>query len=573
MPVEASIQATSFADILTRRAAEQPDETAFTFLGDGGDASITYRWLDERARSIGAAIRDAGAAGERVVLVYPPGLDFVAALFGCFRANAAAVPAYPPDPTRLERTLPRLLAIVRDARPALLLTVGALHDGLESWLAGYPDALSLRYLATDSLPAVTDGAPDPAPAASDRLALVQYTSGATATPRGVMISHANLLLNSDFIRRAFGTSARSQGVIWLPPYHDMGLVGGVLQPVFTGFPCALMSPLTFLRRPLAWLQAVSDRRATASGGPNFAYDLCVRRIGAEDAGELDLSAWEVAFNGAEPVRRTTVDAFSERFADSGFRREAFYPCYGLAESTLMVTGGTKLRPPVFRERGEPGHQAQGVAGCGRPDHAHVVLIVDPDSREPLAEGHVGEIWTAGPSVAGGYWERPIESEESFAARLARGGEGPFLRTGDLGFLRDGELFVTGRIKDLLIVGGRNHYPTDVEQACEAMAPALRQGCGAAFAFERDGRERIAVVYEVTNRPGIDYEAVITAIRRATARAIDAQVDAVVLIEPRTIPKTSSGKVQRHLCRARLAERGLDVVAEWWVTHDLALQSQ
>jgi acyl-CoA synthetase (AMP-forming)/AMP-acid ligase II len=564
MTVDASIGAASFSQVLAERARERPDDVAFTFLGDMGESPLTYGELNERAHAIGAAIRAAGGSGERAVIVYPPGLDYVAALFGCFRAGAVAVPAYPPDPTRAERAFTRLAAIVRDAQPRLLLTIGALRDALAAGLEG--SIGTTRFLATDSLPAGVDADPAPDGRRVDGPALLQYTSGTTASPRGVMISHANLLRNSDFVRRAFGMSACSRGVIWLPPYHDMGLVGGVLQPVFTGFPCVLMSPLTFLRRPVSWLRTVSNHRATVSGGPNFAYDLCVRRISAEEAAGLDLSDWEVAFNGAEQVRRATIDAFSERFAHAGFRREAFYPCYGLAEGTLMVTGGRPLRKPVFRERAQPSGQPRSVAGCGSPDRDHAVRIVDPERREPLPEGQVGEIWTAGPSVASRYWRRPAETERCFAGHLATG-QGPFLRTGDLGFTQDGELFVTGRIKDLVIVGGRNHYPTDVELACEAMSPELRKGCGAAFGFEREGRERIGVVYEVADRPGRDDDAVIAAIRRATAHAIDAQVDAVVLIAPRTIPKTSSGKVQRHLCRTLFLERRLEAVAEWSSTEE------
>jgi acyl-CoA synthetase (AMP-forming)/AMP-acid ligase II len=561
MTVENPATRVGFADLLRRRALEQPDATAFTFVGDDGESSLTCSQLDRRALSLAAAICAAGARGERVLILYPPGLDYVVALFACFHAGAVAVPAYPPDPSRLDRTLPHLLSIARDARPRLVLTVGSLRNLLDDALRRRREALGLRYLVADELAATIDGSAPAVSAAPEDLALIQYTSGSTAGPRGAMLSHANLLSNSAFIQRAFGTSPESRAVVWLPPYHDMGLVGGVLQPVFAGFPCVLLSPLTFLRRPLSWLRAVSDHRATASGAPNFAYDLCVRRVRPDDATKLDLSAWDVAFNGAELVRRATVEAFSERFAASGFRRESFYPCYGLAESTLMVTGGTRQRAPRFRDRGEPGRPVASVAGCGRPDGGHVVLIVDPASRTPLPDGRVGEIWTAGPSVARGYWNRPVESRETFAATLAGSGRGPFLRTGDLGFLLDGELFVTGRIKELLVLGGRNYYPTDIEQACEAAAPALRRGCGAAFAVEREDRERLAVVYEVSGEPDVDYDAVMAAIRRGVARAIGAQVDFVVLIEPRTIPKTSSGKVQRRRCRALFLAGRLDIVAE------------
>ena len=550
-----------FAEVLRRRARAQPDATAFTFRGDDGESSVTYAQLDRRAQSLASAIRAAEASGERVLILHPPGLDYVAALFACFAAGAVAVPAYPPDPTRWNRTLGNLAAIARDTRPALVLTAGPIRDLLEGELRRRREALGLRYLTAD---AVDGSAPDVTVALED-LALIQYTSGSTAAPRGVMLSHANLLSNSEFIQRAFGTSPDSRAVVWLPPYHDMGLVGGVLQPVFGGFPCVLMSPLTFLRRPVSWLRAVSDHRATVSGGPNFAYDLCVRRVRPEDASRLDLSSWELAFSGAEPVRRSTVTAFSERFAHCGFRPRSLYPCYGLAEGTLMVTGGARQALPRFLGRGEPGHPVTSVAGCGRPDRGHVVLIVDPSSRMPLPDGRVGEIWTAGPSVACGYWHRPVESRDTFAATLADGGRGPFLRTGDLGFLLDGELFVTGRLKDLLVIGGRNHYPTDIEQACEAAAPALRSGCGAAFAVERRDRERVAIVYEVAAEPGADYDGMIAAMRRGAAQATGAQLDFVTLIEPRTIPKTSSGKVQRQRCRTLYLARRLDVVFEWSLT--------
>ena len=355
----------------------------------------------------------------------------------------------------------------------------------------------------------------------------------------------------------------------------MGLVGGVLQPVYGGFPCVLMAPLTFLRRPLRWLRAVSEHRATASGGPNFAFDLCVRRIGARDRAGLDLSSWEVAFDGAEPVRAETIDAFTERFAACGFRREAFYPCYGLAEATLMVTGGTKLGPISVRDvdggrlapgdavASAPAAAAKRVVGCGRPDRGHRVVIAD-GAGAVLPDARVGEIWLRGPSVAAGYWRRPEETARTFEARLVDTLEGPFLRTGDLGFVLDGELFVTGRAKEVLVVDGRNHYPLDIELACEGAVAGLRAGCGAAFGYEHGGRSRIAVAYEVADDAGLDRDATILAIRRSVAGATGAEVHAVVLARPRTVPKTASGKVQRRLCAALFARGELDALAAWSV---------
>ena len=512
----------SFADILAGRARDDPDATAFVFESED---RVSYAELDARARTIAAALD--GAQGERVLLVYPPGLEYVAALFGCFYAGAVAVPAYPPDPARLERSLPRLEAIIRDAEPKVVLTIEVLTQ-----LVGG------ATLATDTLPAGSWSAPvDPGD-----VALLQYTSGSTAAPRGVMLTHANLLHNSEFIRRAFGNTRRSCGVIWLPPYHDMGLIGGILQPVFVGFPCHLMSPFTMLQRPANWLRAISDHGGTVSGGPNFAFELCLRRVSEVDRAQLDLSSWEIAFNGSEPVRPETIDAFTERFAPCGFRREAFFPCYGLAEGTLMVTGGERLAGPRLRR-----HGAKELVGCGRPDPEHQVVIADPDG-EPLADGHEGEICVSGPSVAAGYWRE--------------GAFGPLLRTGDLGLLADGELYVTGRIKELVIVAGRNHHALDIELACERAVPELRRGCGAAFSFDGTGREHIGIVYEVRDDPELDSDAVIRSMREAVTRAIGARLSAVALIPPRSIPKTSSGKVQRGVCRTRFADGTLPAVAEW-----------
>jgi acyl-CoA synthetase (AMP-forming)/AMP-acid ligase II len=513
----------SFADILGVRARDDPDATAFVFEGE---QRMSYAELDARARTIAAALAD--ARGERVLLVYPPGLEYVAALFGCFYAGAVAVPAYPPDPARLERSLPRLEAIIRDAEPKVVLTIEILTE-----LVGAGNAL-----ATDTLPPGSWAAQ----VEPGDVALLQYTSGSTAAPRGVMLTHANLLHNSEFIRRAFGNTKRSQGVIWLPPYHDMGLIGGILQPVYGGFPCLLMSPFTFLQRPINWLRAISKHRGTVSGGPNFAFELCLRRIDEAERAELDLSSWEIAFNGSEPVRPETIDAFSEMFAPCGFRREAFFPCYGLAEGTLMVTGGERLAGPRLRRHGD-----KQLVGCGRPDPDHRVVIADA-AGEPVADGEEGEICVSGPSVAAGYWRD--------------GDFGSLLRTGDLGLLADGELYVTGRIKELVIVAGRNHHALDIELACERAVPQLRRGCGAAFSYDGTGREHIGVVYEVRDDPGLDADAVIRAMRQAVTRAVGASVGGVVLIPPRSIPKTSSGKVQRGVCRTRFADGTLPVVAEW-----------
>jgi acyl-CoA synthetase (AMP-forming)/AMP-acid ligase II len=559
MDADSLVDCGSFVEVLRSCCEEGPERIAFLFEDEGEPERLSYGELDERARGVAAALMAQGTQGERVLLLYPPGLDYVVGLFGCLYAGAVAVPAYPPDPMRPARTMERLTATVRDARATAILTTSLIAAALKDRMS----AGALRWVTAEGASTTPDAGSWRAPTLGrEDLALLQYTSGSTSSPRGVLLTHANLLHNSEYIRRAFGHERSSRGVIWLPPYHDMGLVGGVLQPVYAGFPCVLMSPLTFLRRPARWLRAISEHRATTSGGPNFAFELCVRRIEARERAQLDLSSWDIAFNGAEPIRRETIEAFSESFGACGFRRQAFFPCYGLAEATLMVAGGPRARSPEVRDLAVAGTpQVRQVVGCGHPGPGHRIAIVDPGSMERLPAGRVGEIWVSAPSVGEGYWERPAESAATFAATLAASGDGPFLRTGDLGFVEDdGELFVTGRIKELLIVDGRNHYPQDLELACEQAVSGLRPGCGAAFAYEQDGRNRVGIVYEVTGET--PHDGTILSIRRAVAAGAGVQVHSVTLVRARTIPKTSSGKVQRHLCAELLRAGRIQTVAEW-----------
>ena len=596
LPTDLSAMPSTFVELLHTRATQQPDRRAYTFLVDGEteEVHLTYQELDRQARAIAAMLQGGAAAGERALLLYPPGLDYIAAFFGCLYAGVVAVPAYPPDPMRLERTLPRLQAIIADARPQVVLTTSAIRAFAEVLTPPGSAFQGLRWLASDSLPGELAESWQAPTVTGTTLALLQYTSGSTSAPRGVMLTHANLLHNSACIQRAFGHTPASRGVIWLPPYHDMGLIGGIVQPLYAGFGVVLLSPLAFLQRPIRWLQAIARYQATTSGGPNFAYDLCVRKIGPEQRAALDLSSWTVAFNGAEPIRPETLARFADAFAPCGFRPEAFYPCYGLAEATLIVTGGELTARPVVQtfqtstiERNQaigatPGTDgARTLVGCGRCLPDQQILIVDPSSEQVCPPNSVGEIWVAGPSVAAGYWDRPAETAQSFQARLTGNGAGPFLRTGDLGFVQDGELFVTGRLKDLIIIRGRNHYPQDVELTVERSHPALRPGCGAAFGAEIDGEERLVVVQEVERQArDVDVEAVAGAIRQAVAAAHEMPVYAVALLRPNSIPKTSSGKVQRHACRngflaGALEDIGrsiLDATADDWseteLTHDL-----
>lgn len=582
----------TWVELLRSRALRQPNRRVYTYLADGEEegSHLTYGELDRQARAIGALLQRWGASGERALLLYPPGLEFVAAFFGCLYGGVVAVPVYPPDPSRLNRALPRLQAIVNDARPLAALTTSPVLSMVEYVVLQAPEFQSMRWLATDNLPGdLAEEWRDPG-VGSDTLALLQYTSGSTAVPKGVMVSHGNLLHNSELVRRSFELTPDDRSVCWLPLYHDMGLAEGVLQPVYSETPVALMSPVAFLQRPVRWLQAISRTGATYSGGPNFAYDLCVRKTTPEQRAGLDLSRWSLAFNGAEPVRHDTLERFAAAFEPRGFRREAFYPCYGLAEATLIVSGGVRAALPVVRTfrtaaleqyRIAPASgESEGtrtLVGCGQTLWDQQIVIVDPESSTRCQSDRVGEIWVSGRSVAQGYWNRPEETERTFRAYLADTGEGPFLRTGDLGFLEDGEVFIAGRLKDLLIIGGRNHYPQDIERSVEQSHSAVRPGCCAAFSVDADREERLVVVGEVDRRyqrahrgeggqpgpepgpdPSLDVQAVVRAIRRAVAEEHEVHVYRVVLLKPGSIPKTSSGKIQRHACRAGFLDGALEV---------------
>jgi acyl-CoA synthetase (AMP-forming)/AMP-acid ligase II/acyl carrier protein len=532
----------SLAAALALRAARTPERTAYVFLAEGEAEQdrLTYAALDARARAIAAALSRSVRPGDRALLLYPPGLDFVAAFFGCLYAGAIAVPAYPP---RSPRMMPRLQSILADARPAVALAAGASLQRVRGWLERTPEvseAAALPWLATDELDPAPAGWEPPAPD-GDAVAFLQYTSGSTSTPKGVMVTQANLVHNQRVIQDACGHSEDSVFVSWLPLYHDLGLIGNLLQATWVGAPCVLMAPVAFLQNPSRWLRAVSRYRGTTSGGPNFAYDLCVRRMPPAEIEKLDLSCWQVAFNGAEPVREETLARFAEAFAPAGFRSGALYPCYGLAEATLMVSGGNPGEETVVRELGE-----RRLVGCGHVLLDLEVAIVDPDSGTPRPPGGVGEIWVAGDSVARGYWNRPEETAQAFGATLADG-RGPWLRTGDLGALAAGELFVAGRLKDLIILRGRNHYPQDLEATAGKAHPALGDGTGAAFAIDSEGEERLVIVHEV-DRHAARPEEIAAAVRQAIAEEHEALAWEVVLVPTGGVPRTTSGKVQRRACR-------------------------
>ena len=556
----------SFAEILRTRAEQTPDRLACRFLVGGMEPQeLTYRDLDVAAQAIAAGLREHARPGDRAILLFAPGVDYVEAFFGALYAGVIAVPAYPPVS---QAQVAKLLGIIRDAKPALVLSTGATLPAIRELVTAQED-LAVRWLATDDKAVDADGWTAPS-ADAHTVAFLQYTSGTTGDPKGVRVSHQNLLANSAFIADRFGHTPDSSGVIWLPPYHDMGLIGGILQPVYSGFPVTLMSPLAFLYDPVRWLEAIGRYRATTSGGPNFAFDLCVRKIAPERREELDLSSWSLAFTGSEPVRAQTMRAFSDAFAVSGFRPEAFYPCYGLAEATLMVTGGYEGRPPTVLRvdpdqltRGtvtpRAGSSGRELVGCGTAAPGHDVRIVGP-SGCPLNDGEIGEIWVRGASVAGGYWSTPGRPA-AFDGRCD-GQDGPYLRTGDRGFCWDGELFPTDRISDVVIIRGRNYDPADIELAVAGCDSRLRPGCGAAFTVDSDTGARLCVVQEVDGAAGLtpsDAAALTEKIRAAVVEAHGLAVDTVALIAKGQLPKTSSGKVRRRACRQALADHTFTVV--------------
>ena len=566
-------------DVLRERAGRPGQAPAYTFLEEGEAEGGTLSWeaLDRSARAIAVRLSEVARPGDRALLLFPAGLDFIAAFFGCLYAGVVAVPSYPPRPNRGQQ---RLRAIARDASPAVVLAGQALLPRAAGLIEDVPELAAARWIASDD-PELLGGAAaeawrDPG-ICPENLAFLQYTSGSTSLPKGVMVSHANLVANERMIAAAFRQTEESVVVGWLPLYHDMGLIGNVLQPLWSGGRCVLMSPVAFLQKPLRWLAAISRYGATTSGGPNFAYDLCARKIAPAEREGLDLSRWRVAYNGAEPVRRGTLDRFAAAFAGSGFSPEAFYPCYGLAEATLFASGGvpeTGARSIRFEAEElrhgraiavDPGVPAASeLVSCGGAWLEQRLAIVDPESREELPEGRVGEIWIAGPNVGGGYWGRPEATAETFAATTAAGA-GPYLRTGDLGFRHGSDLFVAGRQKDLIILRGRNLYPQDLEATAEGAHPALRAGNGAAFsvggAEAGDESERLVLVYEVDRRAGPEvHEAVAAAVRAAIAEEHEAQVSDLVLVKIGGVPKTSSGKVQRHACREGYLAGTLPVVA-------------
>jgi len=572
---------------LRRHAQATPDRLAYTFLRDDGKIDeITYGQLERRATRLARALAERASPGSRALLLYPAGLEFIVVYLACLLAGVIAVPSTIPHKSRASR---RLRALVEDADPALILTRADCESAIKASLS-LVDAAHRACLVTDTLEPTYPDTPL-APVDGEALAFLQYTSGSTSLPKGVEITHRNIASNVASIRDGFGFTPDTVMVSWLPLFHDMGLIGGVVSPLHVGFHCVLMAPATFLKNPMVWLDAISRYRATCAGAPNFGWDYCVRRVGDAQKAGLDLSSLQVAYNGSEPVRAATLRAFVDAFGGCGMRETALFPCYGMAETTLFVSGGPIEAAPAVRTVSKsllegnqirdavPGDEdAREIVSSGRVGSGTRVVVADPETRLPVSNWRVGEIWVSGPSVARGYWMRPEQTEAAFGARLADSDEGPFLRTGDLGFMRDGEVFITGRLKDLIIINGRNVYPQDVEEVIERTIDFIEPNMAAAFSVEIGGQERLAIVLEAnrslvraaqqaqkTENPHTsdDYlqqiETTAREISRVIGQQFDASVSSIVFVRPGSFPRTTSGKVQRSRCKELALNGQLDLV--------------
>ena len=566
---------THFMDRLLYWCDAVPDDLAFRYLLDGEDeeTTLTYKELDLRVKAVAAKLESMGMHGQRILLLFPPCIEFVEAFFACYYAGAIPVPAYPP---RRNRNVGRINAISEDADARAALTVSDVLTRLEGTMEDAPSLKTIPWIAVDQVSEELASDWVKPSVHSDDIGLIQYTSGSTGSPKGVVLTHANLLANCNYICGSFGLNRYGSGLSWLPVYHDMGLVGGVLAPAFAGRHNTFMSPLAFLSRPLRWLKAISKHRPTISGGPNFAYALCNEKIDPDDCEGLDLSGWQVAFNGAEPVRANVLSEFTEKFSPFGFNPDAHYPCYGMAETTLLVTGGEFNGPYVTRTfDGEKldtlrvsrvtneTRKPRKLVGCGQAMPGESVVIVDPDTNKELKEDRIGEIWVQSESLGKGYWNKPEVSEKTFRAIMVDQVErGEFLRTGDLGFIDQGELFVTGRLKDMIIVRGVNRYPQDIEATVENASDRLRAGASAAFAIDHLGRERLIIVCEVERGRHQQWHNVLDAIRSEVTAEHDLPPDAIILVRAGSVPKTSSGKIQRHACRQNFESEKLLIVEKW-----------
>ncbi|MFE4038988.1 fatty acyl-AMP ligase [Priestia sp. YIM B13489] len=570
----------SMIDLLSHKVMIHPEKVVYTFLSNDNqdETNITYQELHMYAKQIAAYLQHLGLEGQRALLMYPSGIDYVKAFLGCIYANVIPVPVYPPG---LSRNMERLKAIMDDSATNIILTTTQLHSKISFHFSDELSNMNLKWIPIDDISYDYRDQWSQPKVDKESLAFLQYTSGSTSSPKGVMVTHGNILHNEAMIKAACQHNEDTVMLGWLPMYHDMGLIGNILQPLYLGAKCVFMSPMDFLQKPFRWLSAISKYKATISGGPNFAYDLCLKKITDEQKVQLDLSSWEVAFNGAEPVRYETIQKFAQAFKDCGFKLNQFFPCYGMAEATLFITGNEKLTKPVSKgfckesllenkaiERPINSEDSVKLIGCGMTWLNQKVEIVNTDSLSKCASNEIGEIWVKGDSIAKGYFGRKQETNYAFNNIVKDTNENGFLRTGDLGFFHEGQLFVTGRLKDFIVLRGKNHYPQDIELTVEKADQAIISGASAAFSVDINGEEKLIIVAEIERkyrlRPHKERElkgyldSVLRNIRQQVMEEHEVQPYTIYLLKTSSIPKTSSGKIQRSACKNAYLNNGLEV---------------
>ncbi|MBX9983782.1 fatty acyl-AMP ligase [Priestia aryabhattai] len=570
----------SMIDLLSHKVMIHPEKVVYTFLSNDNqdETNITYQELHMYAKQIAAYLQHLGLEGQRALLMYPSGIDYVKAFLGCIYANVIPVPVYPPG---LSRNMERLKAIMDDSATNIILTTTQLHSKISFHFSDELSNMNLKWIPIDDISHDYRDQWSQPKVDKESLAFLQYTSGSTSSPKGVMVTHGNILHNEAMIKAACQHNEDTVMLGWLPMYHDMGLIGNILQPLYLGAKCVFMSPMDFLQKPFRWLSAISKYKATISGGPNFAYDLCLKKITDEQKVQLDLSSWEVAFNGAEPVRYETIQKFAQAFKDCNFKLNQFFPCYGMAEATLFITGNEKLTKPVSKgfckenllenkaiERPINSEDSVKLIGCGMTWLHQKVEIVNTDSLSKCASNEIGEIWVKGDSIAKGYFGRKQETNYAFNNTVKDTNENGFLRTGDLGFFHEGQLFVTGRLKDVIVLRGKNHYPQDIELTVEKADQTIISGASAAFSVDINGEEKLIIVAEIERkyrpRPHNKRElkgyldSVLRNIRQQVMEEHEVQPYTISLLKTSSIPKTSSGKIQRSACKNAYLNNGLEV---------------